>query len=401
MRKPVHAADFKEAHNWRAHTWAAAESWSRKGPTVSRAGLEALVASACEDFTEGSGGVKLPWNLPTVGAPWFRRQGGRVNLEDLERAARFSGWLRAASKLPEVVRLISRTTRGDRGVNSPRTWVDLWKVAERFPSPQRFNRWIKRVRARAAMILEPWGLLPSWRGLAFAATKGNRRVGRAALSVARHTVGQVGPDLSRMGEPPLADRVYLARARGLKRWLKCTPQEREAASWAVFAGEAENLREGCILALTRLTPHEVEAGTAVSYFGFAGVVNGDVSAYPSWGPMGEFCWLFLREDGRSWHGGRGLARPPDALFRAAREDWLRQDLAAGAPIEEPADRCWLISREDSLRAGNCELGTEQFLQKVGLAGRTFLGVQHLLPYKGIDRVARVLEQVALREVAAS
>lgn len=363
-------------------------SWDRDG-------LEAIVLKACRYF-EGVTGHALPYNQHCYG-PWGDVDYGcrkYDNLECVEQAARFTGWLYKAAHIPELVRFISKTT-SYRGVNSPRTPAKLGVIAQKHPSPQRFARWLRSVRRRAAMILQPWGLYPSWYGLAIAASDGSRRVGKAALCVARHTIERTADNLCKREERKISHREYLIRARGLRKWRTCTPYEREAVVWTVYDGLARDLNEGIELVKASLFRHMDDTGTIAYCLRCSEEVDGDVRVYPAWDENAKFFWLFLRDDGRSWRAQIGWRHPETWDYLLLRRGWFEQDLAKGiVDLREPADRCWLISLDDFRQATNTQYELQQTREQVGLVDRAYVGVQHMLPYKGIKGVAQVLAYVA-------
>ncbi|OQB41049.1 MAG: hypothetical protein BWY04_01079 [candidate division CPR1 bacterium ADurb.Bin160] len=311
---PINGDIVEEGRDRQTLAWESTKQ--TRFPSWDRHGLETLMAEACREY-ERMTGHQLPHNLPTWG-PWvsFSREGKHyTHLEFIEQAARFVGWLRTAAQIPELVRFIKHTT-SHRGVHSPHNPANLWGIAAKHPSPQKFTRWAKAVRKRAAVILEPWGLYPAWRGLAIVANRGSRRVGRAAIGVVRYTVEYLSNSrLYRKNEAKLSDREYLLRARGVKEWLSLCPHEQEVAVWAVYIEQAKNLREGCVLAKTQL---KKLPGQDVYYYPPVSWTDNEITAFLVWHPSGYSEWLFQWEDGWSWLGGQPALRPGPGHFWLAR-----------------------------------------------------------------------------------
>ena len=201
-------------------------------PSWNKEGLEALVSSAKKDF-EAQTGVALPWNLeiwgPYVGFPRKRYHLIARRNEMVEDAARFAGWLRYVAenhkRLPLVMKLIERTV-SSRGMNSPRTHLDLWRLVERHPSPGRLEHILRKLKISANQILEPYGLKVSWRGIALALQWGDRRTRRAAFFAAAETVTHVfRPRYQLRGRKeilPAACALKAAREQpqAVQNWLK-------------------------------------------------------------------------------------------------------------------------------------------------------------------------------------
>jgi len=110
-----------------------------------------------------------------------------------EAHRRAAGWLRAASTLPYLRRILAtgRWSRSGRTWYSPTKWEELFQAC---PSPQRLERQLRLVRRRANLILQGWGLRCSWAALAESIVAENRcgwflrRPGRAALLAAANTL---------------------------------------------------------------------------------------------------------------------------------------------------------------------------------------------------------------------
>lgn len=157
---------------------------------------EKMVRKAIDSFRSATC-VNLPWDLEHVG-PWKDFDHGIVHGDEhadrmLTTCARLCGFLNSIAASPGryrlVIRLLKRTL-SERGVNSPCTHLDLYRVLERFSSPGRLQTWLIRVIRHADAILRPRKV--SWRALGYVISNGPYRPNRAAkVAAARTTFDQV------------------------------------------------------------------------------------------------------------------------------------------------------------------------------------------------------------------
>ena len=158
-------------------------------------GIALLRWRAREAFQTATG-IKFPWQLTThqTGfldmreSKWWAIEPAHYQAE-LEAAARYAGWLKAAQGL-EGVRRILQAGMTENGLGSPYQHFAADDLVVKWPSPHRLERMSWSVRNDAQEILDRWGFTgarPSWvdTGLALL---GQRRPRRAALALAALTM---------------------------------------------------------------------------------------------------------------------------------------------------------------------------------------------------------------------
>lgn len=413
-----------ETTDWHHFTMEAAakEASYMVAQTWNRYGLEMLAVEAKEYFVAKTG-ISLPWNLATWG-PYVSRSANPYRKEregfkeNAEATFRFCGWLRKAADSRVLCRLIQRTTSVN-GVNSPRTTLDLWKFAERFPSPHRAVRFIRAVRARANDILKPYGLKVSWQALAAVLQYGSRKVGKAAVQVAAATVEHYSYKFYeydyRMHDYETEEKVrfvvglqeegfnnkrnclsLLMAARGLK---ETAAVSRAIASWAyerVIAGEFTCLRNALEAVPGRLVEDTTD-GVHLYLDTATSKSSHGITTTDGWNDEGRLI-TFVQTDRRSYHAETQV---PSMAIKQALQAWKRQrdmerqesDLLA---VLQPEDQTVLVFRQDSYAAGNCQAGTNSWLSRLGWDDRQFVPVTWLLPHLGEQRVKNVLQAVVNR-----
>lgn len=125
---------------------------------------------------------------------------------------------------------------------------------------------------------------------------------------------------------------------------------------------------------------------------------GGVRAFParsSWGGQyaGDIKW-YVRQGRRTYHSAASGAE--QAVAEALRA-WQRQATEKALTKRElPKDRTVLVWFEDSLAAGNCRPGTEQYRERKGWTSRRFIPADWLLPDANEPAVRRVLSAVLSR-----
>lgn len=123
-------------------------------------GLMMLSNKGIKIFSDAHPGI-LPHNLNTGGPAGKGYYSYNLEctlekkLELVEAHARFGGWMRTAAGLPLLVKAIKMAVSA-RGECSRRTYVSLWKLAEKHPSPHRLQRLIGAVQSRARTILRAY-----------------------------------------------------------------------------------------------------------------------------------------------------------------------------------------------------------------------------------------------------
>lgn len=358
-------------------------------PTFNKEGCEALIEGAAKFFEEETG-FALPYNIgvwgPWVGEARFSRRMTSERREMLETAARAAGWLREATKCPVLVKLMKRTL-SDRGMCSPYTTMDVYRLIKRHSSPWAAQRKLCAIQERANQILEPFGFRASWSALGdVLAGKYARRTGRGARAVAEITVAQF------FGHN-FGERLTLIQARGLKAFMA---EDRAVQAWIVarvVAGEFESLRhalnqkgrlvadatDGVELALDPIT---IE------------IVHG-VEVTDGWSHDGEYTKLLRQvHTNRTYHISNSWHYNKQAVKEAIKE-WRKR---AALEVKE-ADFigflkgemgfCPLVVRQDSYGAGNCSAGTESWLHERGWAGREFIPAVWLIPHLDYGLVRNV------------
>jgi hypothetical protein len=355
--------------------------WKPWGRYVSVNGLAELTNSAKAEWRKV--GIDLPWNLDGLTSSGFsneiERRKGRWYAEweaseIIGRHARFAGWLRTAVNLPVLRRLIEKT-QSVNGVGSPHTHVDLWALSARWPSPGRLERVVKSVRRRGNAILMAYAGQPrvSYKGIALALMS-ERTAGKAAVVAVAVTLG-------------LCDRYE-------------TPTYRRA-------------RQVLIDLHINYPIVRTDDGVTTRTGRVPTLIQGDVAVYaakftrPDRVSLHHQGWLVIAGD-RSYHvngdygvgAGEALAR---ALHAWARQDEerARLDVYAKTATELITELtgfldgtllgvCPLIRRQDSYRAGNCSLGTEEWVARRGWRRKTFVPGVALIPHLGDERVRWVV-----------
>lgn len=230
----------------------------------SRIELEEIAEKAVAAARE-AGYTNLPHNVlnlgPLSGECWAWK--GRTWAEGLPYR-RFAGWLRklVEAHTPALDRLISRTA-SHKGIGSKHNHIDLWRLAERWGSPEAANRGVFMVRRRANEILGPFGLKVSYIGLA-AGMESSRRIGKAAFVAAEQTAR------NRFRAVTGVSLNYGPRERfeGLKavRGWRAMDAGKAAAAWIgcrVSQGEFSSIREAQAQVAERLIERE-DDGIAVA-----------------------------------------------------------------------------------------------------------------------------------------
>lgn len=370
----------KEIANWRTENSAAIrQSVAPRRPSWNRYGMQKLVGTAIKYF-ELYTGVNLPWNLaswgPYRGYSLHPKKREYENKEVFNQAARFGGWIMAAAHIPGLVTFIAKTT-SQRGVNSPHTYLDLWRAAERFPSPHRFYRRLCAVRRRANQILHPYGVNVSNHALAIALQFGPNRTGKAARKAAADTLRYLLWHSLRL-EGQYTDIEILMGFRGfcqigivnlehipipLLTWAiqKCAKNIFQNLNSAIHAAEnslqaeniAANSRENIdysnlwIDKYETVFIHGIRVDTAISGGGF---------------------WYYIVT-----HNGRRFVTPQRDTPRCAVQDaiiaWKEErdnERRTAEAINFFRNNNNFIYREDALNARFCDFGVRDFLRRHGL-----------------------------------
>ena len=389
--------------DWFASSWKGAEVLSN--PTVSRAGLEALVNAEVEAISD-SYGINLPYNLAVHGSAVQRRREGnfRVTMEErsefLSDYGRMAGWLRVVAESPLGRRFLKKT-QSSNGVNSPYTVCSLWMVQSRYPSPHRFIKVLGKLMDRSRTILSAYGeISPSWRGIAKALESHVKAIGKMAVICTAITLEQMfrvnpngfwGTDITNYQQA----RAWLIKSRGIGRFAETPAGLRElvAIVWQKTPRMTfDEALERTLLEAEFRTDDGVEGwflvDTAITRHGITsswGVVARDTDGETEW----HRSWLIERGS-RTFHTDTytRLQAVQSALYSWKRQDQLERE----NDLTLPQDRTLLVFFQTSRDAGNCEAGTRSFQASMGWLNRDFIPVDWLMPHIDRPEVRRVVVQ---------
>jgi hypothetical protein len=263
------------------------------------------------------------------------------------------------------------------------------------------------MRARANQVLSGFGLRVSWDAMGEVLESGPRRIGKASVLAAALTVAQYaghrGLTLPARLFTYREAREFMARARGWRELLDAPPGvqswvEDHAGDYACVADALQASRTSLVEDFTDGVVIYVDPTTETHVHGIT-VVRG-------WGTSprsGSRRTYLVRGGGRTYHYPTYLTESPrDAVRDAVRDAlkaWKRQRILDRECEREfmellPADRSVLVSRQDSIRAGNCAAGTEAFALANGWRRRECISVAWLLPFAADPAVRRVLRLVS-------
>jgi hypothetical protein len=370
-----------------------------------RPGVEALVEDAKNSFYERTG-IRLPHNLHVHG-PWVNYPvAGRIveSQEDNQRpsatynpyrcpqgtkekmvstAARLAGWLGQAAESRFLRRVLEKGTSYN-GVNSPATVIDLYRLVERY-SPGAAERRGRTIQRRAAEILRPYGLSPSYKGIGAALAYGSKAIGKAAVLAAAVTLGH---------DPQISGGYRTARAflASVSRTVKSETDTTDGV-YVETAGSPQEVE-------FKLSRRSKVTGTATPFFtrqpetylrnpGVLFKCGERTFHYLS----GAYCRNYrtsLVEDAiwsaeRAWENQRNAER---TARRAALGDRQRQEALKRVSV--------LVTFEDSIRAGNCEPGTRAFQEAHGWVDRWYVREEWLVKTgerRAINALASAREKV--------
>ncbi len=126
----------------------------------------------------------LPWNLYNAGPASQRYFGDDCSVAKqsalIKAHARFGGWIAKAAELPLLAKTIKQSVTPN-GCLSPRTFVNLWSMAEKYPSPHALERKIVAVQHRAMQILRAYDGRGCTLRSAMIALSLTKSVGKAAI----------------------------------------------------------------------------------------------------------------------------------------------------------------------------------------------------------------------------
>lgn len=408
------------------------ETWNRKG-------IEMLIHRGMEAF-EALTSHRLPWNLEKVGG-WrdlsYRnhpRSGCRVvtpatppnfaiklamgqggiseqtatpiivgeSSDYVTQAARLSGFLREAGNFPALTRLIIRTT-SVRGIGSPRTNLNLLEVALRW-SPGAAERQTRKITARANEILAPMGMKVSYKGVAAALQSGPKAVGKAALYAAA---------VSLSGNPSF-EGYKQARAWMARNCRNVSSVRVEADGIVSFGpGEPELTKMG--YTVTHQTWEDVKPRRRVEGFLVCSPTGETYHALRGWSETLWSGYKFVTQSfaTRAFREGlRAFSRRAHADREAARQETARQEAlrvreqtmqyrmkGLALPGHRPCSV--LVTRQDSLVAGNCIPGTDAYIRAKGLSSSWYARGDKLLADGGLAARAAIAVYLRVEAMTAN
>jgi hypothetical protein len=382
-----------------------------KGRT-NRDGAEALAAYGIH-YYERVAEAELPWNLLWHGPTQYHpRRGSFSDPENrvLTHCARMGGWLMKAADSPMCAplrRFITKVT-SCKGVNSPRTMLDLWGVVGVFNSPETATRKLCAIRQRANQMLENYGLSVSNHGLAVAMKK-FRATGKGARVAALVTLKNFLATHFGMDPAQFKKLDAFFAARGLATAMKEDAPVRFWAGARVTAGEFTSLREA-MQSKNRLVVDKTDGVELTLDSANVTILHG-VTATLGYGVRSGgyhrceivVCEFLVRAGERTFHAEYReydrkyrKADPARIATSQALEAWRKQDAATAIARKELAlpdpDRVSvLVYKNDSRAVGNCLPGTEAFMCSIGVdPHRPFAGIHILLPYIEQSRVRAVV-----------
>ncbi len=374
-----------------------------KHPRTSRVGAELLMKDGVRKFEIWTS-INLPYNVGYLNGYQHRGAFKDPGREALIFAARFGGWLKRAAISPAcgALRSLMGKTMSVRGVNSPRTTLDLQKVVKVQHSPETANRRLVAVRRRANEILAPYGVSVS--NAAVAHSLSNRSaVGKAARNAAKHTLldllsRRFGVELR--GDEARWQSVFIM-CRGIATAMaESDPRKRLWAASRVLAGEFSDLRSA-MAEVGRLTVDITDGVEMVtdptltsSHLGCK-FTQGFATRGSRYSRRDHTEHMVLVRFGdRTYHaqfypspstvyvaGSWVVLNTEQAALVRAREAWDQQNKAQREISERylvPEDVCLLVYKDDSARVGNCRPGTESYMASIGLSINTRLVGGHVL-----------------------
>ena len=338
---------------------------------VSAKGLKALVDDGVCMLEES--GATLPHNLIRTQMSSSVGKVGRFgrNLpfkeaeEEIERYARFGGWLKAANGLPALRKVIIKT-QSWKGVNSSKTTVDLWSLFEKFNNPGALDKLLRGVKRRADRVLSAYAGQPtiSWSAVGMAVMVNAKPQKASIIAVSAFLAGGYA-------------RSFREARDFLVEYHKCSIVDTSDGVDGKRAVEPYFSKMGVAIfkiAVPVVTRRGYRVGTR-----FEKLVK---SAY-----------------GRTYHSSNWTDGKD--LIREASAAWKRQDeLAAEAAdfiafLKGDQGVCPLVYLDDSYRSGNCQSGTESWLRSHGWADREFIPAVWLIPYLDEGLVRNVATRVYL------
>lgn len=128
--------------------------------------------------------------------PKDKPQKGYLTYISIERGARFAGFLRTYAQnfkcFPHLTKMLLKNK-----------WLNLFQLSEKFRTPWRLERVLRKLHNRTKQILAPFGVSPSWFEICNTVSYGNSwRIGKAAMKVAAKTLFNIFEPLLDDVSPP-------------------------------------------------------------------------------------------------------------------------------------------------------------------------------------------------------
>lgn len=330
-------------------------------------GLIALSERGIKLFEEEHPDV-LPWNLykSGPGTDGYYAYNLECTLKKRDKLvsahARFGGWIARAAKLPLLAKAIGQSV-SSRGEGSRRTYVRLWALAEKYPSPQRLERKIAAVQRRAFEILKAYDGRGCTLRSSVIALSATATIGKAAVIAAyRSLTGKV------MGKYSMARNALIE--------LHACRVEDNTDGVAVHRS-AEPVYNKRGVRIYTYVQRKSNTGWKRGYL----VLHGRRSFHhlPERDYYGDSPRGALIAALAAWAKQKKLEREEGNLFRQL----------------QPTGFVPLVYFQDSRDAGNCAEGTQAFMSRIGIPlSRKFVPITTLLPHVGDTRVRNTLKVVA-------
>lgn len=302
--------------------------------------------------------TKLPWNIHNLA--W---EGTVVTEESYAEARRFAGWIAWGLRLGTIY------FEGRRGINSPHHEGALsLRAMRRWASPHKLAR-----RARVARSVA-WEFthvrrvpLPSLAVVAETCRpyRSHGRNGRkaAAVAIAEAFALPLGAKPWRV--------LFLTQGMTAKDW-NSMPAVVRAMAWEMTERDPSlRLRTAAASLLPRVVVEE----------GVAAIPTGAVHRYTDGVTVQAARWAFAT--GRIYRTSDGIVyhaqtQPGADVLREIEQVRQNRTRRLHCGISLPQDRSILVWRSTSLRAGNCESGTDAFVRENGWAQRQFVPAEWLV-----------------------
>jgi len=342
-------------------------------------GLIALSNKGIKVFEETHPGV-IPWNLYKAGPAGQGYYSYNIECTREERDAlveahaRFGGWIAKAAELPVLAKAIGQSV-SSRGEGSRRTYVSLWGLAARYPSPQALQRRIFAVQRRAIEVLRAYDGRGCTLRSVMMALSVTGAVGKAAVIAAYRSLTGEGV-------------VKYSEARNALTELHlCKMADSTDGVEVTRSVEPVFQKLG-----VRVYPY-VQKGNSGWKRGFLVLGQGGRTYHHSAGKKGY--WPHAELCGKYPECDSALGALACAMQAWTQQKKLERENKQFFSRLQPEGFIPLVYFQDSRDAGNCRDGTIAFMERAGIkTDRAFVPVTALLPFVGEVRVMNTLKLVA-------